>query len=556
LFKSKISEIMKKYYTYFIGLVLGLLLTGCEDFLDRTPSNEISSATFFTQKKDLIYAVNATYKAVSIGGWGVGTTWLCLENITDNAVDNHSWNSDFSIATGTTTSQDGFVSGAWSACYTGIQRANRAIDGAEGIKDIDSDLKARLVGEAKFLRAYNYLELVYLWGDVPFFTSQIKPAEAIGVAREDKDVILDAMVQDLTTIAGALPLSYSGSDVGRVTRGAALALKARILLYQGKWTEAAAAAKTVMDLKVYSLYPNYKGLFDYEGRNCSEVIFDFQAMSNAGRSAGLGEPMLWFFSAASTGGWSNSTPTQSVVDDYECTDGKTTDVSPLFDPANPYNNRDPRLTQSILYPGHDWMGGVYNSIPGATYPGKTIIIGDNLNDGVGSLWNKTFTGYNWLKYISEKDRVVSNVTDGGLHFIFIRYADVLLMYAEAKIEANVIDQSVYDAINEVRARPTVNMPAIASGKTQSEMRTIVRRERRVELAFEGLRLFDIRRWHIAHLVMPGKPKSITYIDPVTHLETTVGASLPSRIFDENKHYLWPIPQSEIDVSKIEQNTGW
>ena len=546
---------MKKHYYYIIGLVLGLLfITSCEDILELTPSNEISSASFFTQEKDLVFAVNAIYKGLSVGGFGgAGTNRLILENVTDNALDNHSWNSLYSMATGTTTSLDGYVNTFWSTCYTGIQRANRAIEGADGIVDIDPELKARLVGEAKFLRAFFYLDLVSLWGDVPYFTSQIKPEEAIGVTREDKDVIMDAMVQDLTDVAGDLPLSYT-DDVGRVTRGAALALKARILLYQGKWSEAAAAAKAVMDLDVYSLYPNYKGLFDYEGRNCSEVIFDYQALSNAGRSVGLGEGMLIFFEAQSAGGWSNSTPTQSLVDDYECIDGNTTDVSPLFDPDHPYENRDPRLTQSILYPGHDWMGGVYNTIPGATYPGKTIIPGDDLTDGVGAQWNKTYTGYNWLKYVSQQDMAISNVFDGGLHFIFIRYADVLLMYAEAKIEADDIDQSVYDAIDEVRARPTVEMPPIPAGQTQAELRVTVRRERRVELAFEALRLFDIRRWGIAHEVMPGPPKGITYEDPVTHELKMITAT--NRIFENPKHYLWPIPLSERDVSKIEQNPGW
>lgn len=553
--KKKYYISMKRYQYLPIICLLTLFMIGCnDDFLVRTPSDEISSATFFKQEKDLVYGVNSIYKAFAGGFGGAMTNRMILENLTDNGLDAHSWNSGYQLATGSAATTDSYVSSTWSKCYTGIQRANRAIEGAEGIEDISSELKARLIGEAKFLRAFFYLDLTYLWGDVPFFQNSITPEEAVGVERTDKNIILDAMINDLDEVANDLPLSYSGSDVGRVTRGAALALKTRILLFQGKWTQAAAAAKSVMDLGIYSLYSNYAGLFDYEGTNCSEVIFDYQAMSNAGQSAGLGEGMLIFFLPQSGGGWSNSCPTQSVVNDYECTDGLTINESPLYDPENPYSNRDPRLTYSILYPGHEWMGGVYNTIPGAAYPGKTIIPGDDPTDGIGSQWNKSSTGYNWLKYISQDDMNNARFFDSGLHFILIRYADVLLMYAEAKIEADNIDQSVYDAINEVRARPSVGMPPIAGGKSQIEMREIVRRERRVEMAFEGLRLFDIRRWGIAHVVMPGKPAGLIYKDIETGEEKMI--SYTTRVFENPKHYLWPIPQSERDISGIEQNAGW
>ncbi|WP_209319672.1 RagB/SusD family nutrient uptake outer membrane protein [Ancylomarina longa] len=552
-----------------IGLACALLfvLAGCsDDFLERSPSDQVSSANFFTQEKDLIYAVNAAYASIGFNSWGTdygySTDLLRIEALTDNALDHHSWNAGYRLADGTASSYDGYVETRWKERYRGIQRVNRILEGADGVTDISAELKARLLGEAKFLRAYFYFDLVYLFGDVPFLTNSINPddcaptegAEGEKVAAEeckrtDKTVIMNAILTDLTEAANDLPTSYSSDDLGRVTKGAALSLKARILLYQEKWEEAATAAKEVMDLGVYTIYPSYEDMFTYQGINNSEVIFDLQEMKEK----------QWNFTMQnygpnSVGGWSSGCPMQSLIDTYECTDGNTIDQSSLFDPNNPYANRDPRLTYTVLYPGHDWRGGVFNTIPGATYPGKEIVPGDDLTDGTNGQWNKTATGYNWLKYISEDDIDNGDYWNGAIHFILIRYAEVLLTYAEAKVEANDIDQSVYDAINEVRQRADVNMPSVTAGKSQDQLRTIVRRERRVELAFEGLRLMDIRRWKIAENVMPGVPKGLTYTDPDSGGEVTLSWGV--RSFDVNKDYLWPIPQAEIDVTHIEQNSGW
>jgi SusD family. len=539
-----------------IGLVCALLFVfaGCsEDFLERSPSDQVSSTNFFTQEKDLVYAVNAVYASIGFNSWettyGYSTDLLRIENLTDNALDHHSWNAGFRLADGTASAYDWYVEHRWRERYRGIQRANRIFEGADGVTDINAEKKARLLAEAKFLRAYFYFDLVYLFGDVPFITNSLTPDEAVESTRTAKQTILDAILADLIAAATDLPISYSSDNLGRVTKGAALSLKARILLYQEKWGEAAAAAKEVMDLAVYTIYPSYQKMFTYEGINNSEVIFDLQEMHEKQWNFTLQN-----YGPNSVGGWSSGCPLQSLVDTYECTDGNTIDVSPLFDPNNPYANRDPRLTHSILYPGHDWRDGVFNSIPGSTYPGKEIIAGDDLTDGTGGQWNKTATGYNWLKYISEDDVDNGDYWNGAIHFILIRYAEVLLTYAEAKIENDDIDQSVYDAINEVRQRPDVNMPLITTGKSKEQLRTIVRRERRVELAFEGLRLMDIRRWKIAENVMSGVPEGLTYTDPNSGEEVTL--SWGERTFNANKHYLWPIPQTEIDISHLEQNPGW
>lgn len=524
---------------------LAIVTWSCsDDFLDRAPSDQVSSATFFSQAVDLEYAVNSIYSELLTEQYWTDELMLG-EILTDNAADHHSWDSGYDLSLGVGNATDGWVEDQWRWHYVGIQRANRAIAGAEMIPEIDQDLKARLIGEAKFLRAFFYWELTYLFGDVPFLTEQISPDEALEVTRTSVAEISATLVDDLTMAAMDLPLEYDGSNTGRATRGAALTLKTRILLMQEKWTEAAAAAKEVMDLGVYDLHPSYEQLFQYAGINSEEVIFDRQ--HSYGDENGQNHYNRLIFGANSTGGWSVACPLQSLVDTYETTNGMTIDdpANTLYDENDPYANRDPRLEYSILYPGHEWQGGVYNTIPGATYPGQSIIPGDDLTDGTDGQWNKTSTGYNWLKNIPYED---SDNWDNALHFIILRYADVLLMYAEAKIEANSIDATVYDAINQVRARGDVNMPAITTGKTQDELREILRRERRVELAFESLRLFDIRRWGIAHEVMPGVAAGLTYPDGTT-------LSAGTRVFNQ-RDYLWPIPQNEVDISGLRQNTGW
>lgn len=560
---------MKTIKIYLFALLIVLGANSCsDDFLERTPSDQISSATFFKQEKDIVYALNAVYDLIGFNSWetsyGNGTDLLRIEVLTDNAVDHHSWNACYELGNGTANAYDWYVYYRWQERYRGIQRANRILEGVPNVTDMDMDYRNRLAAETTVLRAYFYFDLVYLFGDVPFLTTSIIPDDCSPIvdeegnatpnpkcSRTDKDEIMDQLIIDLQSVVDHLPKSYEADNKGRVTKGTALTLLARIYLYRKQWTEAAAAAKAVMDLNVYSLYPTYANLFDYEGIDNQEVIFDIQVMKDVWQ----GEFWLPNYGPNSVGGWSCSCPLQSLVDTYETIDGKTIDdPTSIYDPANPYANRDPRLHHSILYPGREWQWGVYNTIPGASYPGKDIVAGDDLNDGTGGQWNKTATGYNWLKYISQKDIDEANYWDSGIHFIIMRYAEVLLMYAEAKVEANDIDASVYEAINEVRQRPDVNMPTITTGKSQDELRQIIRRERRVELAFEGIRLYDIRRWKIAEDVMSGEAEGLTYTDPNSGEEVTLSGG--NRDFDPAKHYLWPIPQAEIDVSGLKQNDKW
>jgi starch-binding outer membrane protein, SusD/RagB family len=294
-----------------------------------------------------------------------------------------------------------------------------------------------------------------------------------------------------------------------------------------------------MGLGVYSISPAYKNLYTTAAENSSEVILDIQYIKGS-----LANDIFKTLGQQSMSSSSLYVPTKVMVDAYQMTNGLgINDVGSGFDPINPYNNRDPRLKYSVFVPGDVLPNGqVFNPKPTST-----------TGDAVGSTFTVSPTGFNVKKYVNAED--LTTTTNCGINLILMRYAEILLTYAEAKIELNQLDPSVYTAINQIRGRADVLMPAITAGKTQAQLRTIVRQERLVELAFEGLRFFDIRRWRIAETVMPGKVFGMTYVNPLGAL-TTVEVTGWLNYWD-NKYYLWPIPQLEKDLNpKLGQNTGY
>jgi hypothetical protein len=408
----------------------------------------------------------------------------------------------------------------------------------DNFKPTDPALINKLKAEVRVLRAYCYINLAILYGDVPLSTSELTLQESLDLTRTPVGQIWDFIAAELTDASSSLPTVQS--DKGRITKGAALGLKARAMLYSGRYTEAAAAAKEVMDLGVYSLYPSYENLFTYAAQNSSEVILDRQFTQNVNFSNiyDITTPnSLWPQR-------NDLVPTKRGVDYYKMASGKDiTDPTSSFDPYDPYTGRDPRLAHSIFTLGSVLPNGlIYDPRPNS-----------GTGDAIGSSENSTYSGFNVKKYLNPEDS--SDPNNCGINLILLRYADVLLMYAEAKIEANNIDQSVLDAINEVRARPDVNMPAISGVLDQTTLRQIVRDERVVELAFEGLRYFDIRRWRIAE-DLTGIIYGMTYVDEGGQLSTIALTGFDVS-FNKDRDYLWPIPFNELVLNpNLTQNPGW
>ena len=525
---------MRYLKNIFFLVMTTFLMQGCKkDLLNTVPNDRISTDIFWKTDNDATLAANAvyTYMAESAEHF-IG--WDCMADI---VFTNPTGPQEASIKQGQFNALNSRISGDWNRNYAGIRAANTFLAHADQVQTTNTALINRLKGEVRTLRAYFYYQLAFLFGDVPLVTTEISVEESGELTRTDVNKVWDFVASELTDAATLLPLKQT--EKGRITKGAALAIKARAMLYAGRWQQAADAAKSVMDLNNYSLYSSYKNLFTYPAENNSEVILDIQFVQDV-----YSNNIFQSFAPKSVNANSKWVPTKNIVDAYQMTNGlPITDPASGYDPANPYKNRDPRLGFSIFVPGDILPNGkVFNSLPNST-----------TGDAVGSSFVVSPTGFNIEKYVNADD--LSHPSNCGINIILIRYAEILLTYAEAKIELNQIDASVYDAINKVRQRADVNMPAITTGKTQSELRDIVRQERMVELAFEGQRFFDIRRWKIAGTVMPGKVYGITYKDAGGNLQTI---EVPgwTQIWDD-KNYLWPIPQKEIELnSNLTQNPGW
>jgi hypothetical protein len=505
-------KIMNTIKIYGILLLVLIMATSCnKEVLEVSSTTKVSAETFWKTESDATLAIDGVYNRLqSFTG-----DLLYTDVITDNAYGNYPWEGFKAIADGTHDPRNpGSINWFWDDCWRGIGRANTFLDNIEAV-EMDEAKKLVFKGEALFLRAYFYYQLTDFYGGVPIILEAPKLEQGT-LPRATKEAVVTQIIADLDAAAGLLPASQS--QTGRATVGAAIALKTRVLLYNEKWSEAASAASQVIGMS-YSLYPSYRDLFKEDHENNTEVIFDAQF-----KSPEVGNFYELYIGAMGTGGWASIVPLPELADAYEMTDGKSMDESDLYDANAPYENRDPRLKQTMFVPGSDYNGNgpLDVSVPPNTY-----------------------TGFCFKKYTPFDEGTdvppTPYPTRTGNNVILLRLADVLLMYAEAKNEATGPDQTVYDAINEVRARPSVNMPPLPAGLSQSDMRDAIRQERRAELAFEGLYYSDIRRWKTAEGIING------LVDP--------GGT---RTFNPARDYLWPIPGKEFDIADVtlEQNPGY
>ncbi|MGV3703761.1 MAG: RagB/SusD family nutrient uptake outer membrane protein [Arcticibacter sp.] len=494
-----------KRYTFIIITLFSL--TACSDsFLDVTPTDRFTQNTYWNTKEQGEAALNATYATlINSNSLFSARNAIYLDALTPNA---YQYNADENIISrGLHNAATSTFNGAWNTCYTGIGRANNLLVNIDKVS-MDESLKNRYKAEAKFLRALFYFPLWNLFGGAPLITEATNYETQANLPRNSAEELLAQILKDLDEAAAnnALPASYSGADKGRVTRGAVQALKARVLLYAGKWEEAAAAAKQVIDTKTYTLFPDYRGLFYLENEGNSEVIFDIQYKF----------PEFAHSLDVMLDQQLGCAPLPGLVNDYYATDGRPIANSSLYNAAKPYENRDSRLQATVIIPGTTFKGA---SVTDIQYPS---------------------TGYGLKKYTifkdNEKPTVVPTSGTSELNYILLRYADVLLMYAEAMNEAigpdaSVGGLSVSAAINQVRAR--AKMPNVPTGLSKEQMREEIRHERRIEFAGEGLYYFDIRRWKQAEKLLN------------TDVYNIKGNRIDSRSFNANRDYLWPVPSIAI-----------
>ena len=551
---------------YWILLIASFTMnTSCNKYLEKKPLEGPSDVTFFSNETELQLALNGCYSALNYSPSDAMPTILLLEAATDIGWDRN--NSPLQqIGKGSHDSNNGFSLIVWRESYRAIGRCNFVLDNMSRLEGkMPDNIYQQSKSEARFIRAYAYHNLIELYGDVPLITKSLT-LDAAQVPKNAKEEVANFILAELNDVAQNLPVNVTGMNAGRASKGAALAIRARTALFNKKWDEAAKSAKAAMDLNVYKLHNNYGQLFTYAGQTSTEIIFSLQYLKGT-RTQSTPQNYL----SRMGQGASNKVPGQTLIDSYECIDGLPIHQSPLYNVNTPFENRDPRLGFTVALPGSNFYNFKFethkDSLKTWNYNTTPATRVDNIE---ATHAFATYTGYCWRKYVDLIDK--DDRSNSELNVILMRYAEVLLIYAEAKIEANTIDQSVYDAINQVRQRPTVNMPPVPVGRSQEQLRSIVRKERKYEFASEGLRLSDIRRWKIAEQLMNGIfygriPRGYLSAAPVIDANGTPDYSnVPNRAqmrvvelrtFNPNRDYLWPIPNIDILTNKkLVQNSGY
>lgn len=532
---------MKAKNIFSIGLLITTMLvqSGCQkDLLDLAPNDRLASELFWKTENDAILAVNAAYPLVLDDG----PTLFQRDAFTDIGHVSSFFNADALVEKNTYDASNSTIATQWSNLWIGVTKTNFVLDNVDLIPVTNKTIVNRVKGEAKALRAFQYIKLAALFGDVPLVTKVLSIQEGKELSRTPVAQIWDFVDKELTEAAGLLPATYAAADKGRVTKGAALALKARANLYAGRYQQAADAAKSVMDLGIYSLYPKYADLFSYAAEKSSEVILDREYIKDVLPNSVFNS--MAPYGQTASGSANTFVPTKALANMYPMANGKLiTDATSGFDAKNPYKNRDSRLAATFFLPG-DIMP---NGKPFASAPNS------GTTDAAGGTYFASATGFASRKYVNSQDAAAP--ANNGINIIQTRYAEILLTFAEAKIELNQIDQSTLDAINAIRQRSDVKLPVITLPISQADLREIVRRERTTELAFEGFRIFDIRRWKIGEKVIPGNIEGIDYIEAGTLKTVVVPSFLKS--FNAGRDYLWPIPTNErILAPSLTQNPSW
>lgn len=485
--KRKLNKVLLVAFTLTI-------FSSCTNFLTEDLKGSFSSDTFYKNDKQALQALNGVYNAITFSSPN-NELWVFGDIASDDAVKGGNPGDQTEITfidEFNADANNGIISNYWTFTYEAIARANNVIANVQNVQ-MEDGLKQRIVAEAKFIRAYCYFNLVNIFGKVPLKLLPQLTQQTIHVPLSEVSAVYLEIEKDLTEAAAILPVSYSSTDVGRVTRGAALAMLGKASLFQQKWSLASEYFQQVEALGIYSLLPDYASNFKLAFENSAESIFEIQHLS--AQNPFTGSTLNQWFAPPTEGGYYFNAPTQSLVDAYE---------------RSITGEVDPRLDATVGRSGQPWLNGeLFNAA-----------------------WSPT--GFLTKKHQQPLAEVPSSLKgDGGLNYIYLRYADLLLMKAEAYNEAGNTTLARTE-LNKVRQRARASfkgtLPAdlLADVTTtdQNLLRTAIQKERRVELAQEFHRYFDLTRW--------GK--------------TIAEAALGMNFNYDTKRY-FPIPQAEVDANQ-------
>jgi len=533
-------------------------VAGCKK-LDIAPTDRFSSLTFWKVDANVYNALNNNYSLIFNSN-----LYFNPEALSDNA---YSPGGDLNlIASGNANSMTAEFANDWTYYYSTIHSCNDFLANVDQDSHLPAATIKRLKAETRFIRAFEHFNLTKWYGDVPIIQTVLTEDQAKTVARSPKADVVKFILSELDAIIPDLPTQdqLTANENGRITKGAALALEARVLLYQGnRMADVAAVCQKLMNDQTtygtYSLVPNYSDLFSdmTTNKKNSETILALQYVPTIRTWNNF-----WDFAPRSVGGRvSAMAPTQELVNDYIMLNGKAiTDPASGYDESNPYANRDPRLTATVVYDKYYW-----NSEGSINGPSKTIYIkpGSDPSDAQTGQpgpdeYNPTSqssspTGYYWRKYF---DPAAQANYASGLNLQLFRYAEILLDYAEAENSLGQMNATVWNqTIGALRARAGFTDPnALNYPGSAADMTSIIRRERRSELAMEGLRTDDIRRWQIAPTVMNGYAHGAKFGDPTVD-NGYIRAQ--KRQFNASRDYLWAIPSGDVNLDKnLTQNPGY
>lgn len=481
---------MKRHWFFII--LAAVLVTGCEEALDFTVKDKITLDNFYQTEEDAIAAINAIYNDLGAVELYCSSLWLVQDISSDDFNALSTWNDPnaHQLDQYTIQSTNNYLSGLWQVSYLGISHANIALKRIPDI-DMDEELQHRLLAEARFLRGLYYFNLVRLFGDVPLILQPGSTIDDYLVSRAPADDVYNTIINDLSMASEVLPLSYSGSDKGRATKGATLGMLSKVYLTRGQWDLAAQYARLVMDLEddgIYGLFPDYADNFKDKNKNGLEAVFQVQFYTGSQpentRIVISGLPSIPPFTA----GVGIILPTEDLLASFDSGD---------------YRYDVTFFTEYFYF---------------QTY---------------------TFEPHVW-KHWDKETYKASQTGQSGANFPVIRYAEILLIYAEALNEINGgPTQEAYDAINRIRARARHGDNGILpdlSGLSQTEFREAVLKEKRCETVNEGQRWFDLVR--TGNLVDYVKRAKGDKANPTEY------------------NYVFPIPQREMDINdKLIQNSG-
>jgi len=541
---------LKKILTYLFLVIVLHAVVSCGDELEQSPSDQFDKANFWTNESNALIGLSGVYRGNISYGTGANPNpddwWsykglVIFEHTTDNAFDRRGANAlTNKLTNGTLLPDNGVVEAYWKASYIKIAIANDFLENI-GRVSMDAAKIKRMTAEVRFIRACQYFYLSQFWGAVPLVKTTLKPAEANVITKTPKADVVAFVINELTEAAVDLP-RYKDiplKEFGRASQQAALAFLGRIYLAEKKYSQASIAYKQIIDYGDNTIANDYSSIFNTLNETSSEIIFSMQYAPVLAQNA-----ITQHCYPANKGGWHLTNPLESLASQYDFTDGTPFSYSDSrFNSRNMGVNRDPRFAATFLYDQCTFGGKVYDCDP------------DHSSSVDQLTYSKqaTRTGYGLRKFFDENFTGALG-TDYGGNLPIIRYAEVLLSYLESELEGGKpITQDLLNmTINKTRGRTSVKMPPVTVTDATA-LRPILRKERRIELALEGIRYWDLLRWGILGDVMQGdfwgasfplSTKTGSKADPTGNKRWYVDTKAFRKGVDE----VWPIPQSETNIN--------